>query len=73
MAVTVAAAWAMIAGWMRTVGHVTPVPRRSLVVAWAMAPMTDHTNGAWPCWSTHGWKWSEMAAKLKPAASARWA
>ena len=29
MAAEVAAAWAMIAGWMRTVGQVTPVPRLS--------------------------------------------
>ena len=41
----VAAAWAMIAGWMRTVGQVTPVVTgRS--VACASAPITDHTNGA---------------------------
>jgi len=55
MAVAVAAAWAMIAGWMRNVGQVTPVPSRRLLVAWEMAPMTDHTNEAWPWWSTHGW------------------
>ena len=29
----VAAAWAMIAGWMRMVGQVTPVPSRSCSVA----------------------------------------
>ncbi len=63
----------MIAGWMRMVGQVTPVPSSSRVVAWAMAPRTDHTNGEWPCWSTHGWKWSEMPANVKPMASARWA
>ena len=40
----VAAAWAMIAGCVRTVGHVTPVVMRSCVVA-AMAPTTFHTNG----------------------------
>ena len=39
---------------MRIVGHVTPVPTgRS--VAWAIAPITDQTNGLWPCSSFHGW------------------
>ncbi len=71
MAVTVAAAWAMIAGWMRIVGQVTPVPSRSVLVAAEMAPITDQTNDAWPCWSNHGWKWSEMAAKSNPVSSAR--
>ena len=41
------------------VGHVTPVPTVSFVVA-AMPPMTDQTNGLWPCRSIHGWKWSEI-------------
>ena len=45
IAATVAAAWAMIAGWMRTVGQVTPVPMRSPIVACAMAPITLQTNG----------------------------
>jgi hypothetical protein len=58
---------------MRTVGQVTPVPSFRVLVAWEMAPSTDQTKGAWPCWSTHGWKWSEMAAKEKPVASAFWA
>ena len=50
----VAAAWAMIAGWMRTVGQVTPVVTgRS--VACESAPMTDHTKALWPCSSFHGW------------------
>ena len=50
----VAAAWASTAGWMRTVGQVTPVPTgRS--VACAIAPITDQTNGLWPCSSFHGW------------------
>ena len=43
----VAAAWAMIAGWMRTVGHVTDVPIRRPVVD-AIAPRTLHTNGLLP-------------------------
>ncbi|MFN8516419.1 MAG: hypothetical protein U0841_28330 [Chloroflexia bacterium] len=50
----VAAAWAMIAGWMRVVGQVTPVPTRSCRVAWAMPPRTPQTNGACPCLSTRG-------------------
>ena len=50
----VAAAWARIAGWMRTVGHVTAVVTVRSVVA-AMPPMTDQTNGECPCRSIHGW------------------
>ena len=50
----VAAAWATIAGWIRTVGQVTlVVTGRS--VACEIAPMTDQTNGLWPCSSFHGW------------------
>ena len=41
----VAAAWAMIAGWIRIVGHVTPVPMTSRSVAVAIAPRTLQTNG----------------------------
>jgi hypothetical protein len=55
IAALVAAAWATIAGWMRIVGQVTPVPRRSRSVAPAMPPVTLQTNGEWPCSSTHGW------------------
>ena len=44
----------MIAGWMRTVGQVTAVVTGSLV-AGAIAPITLHTNGLWPCSSIHGW------------------
>ena len=50
----VAAAWAITAGWMRTVGHVTPVVTGRLVAALS-APITDHTNELWPCSSFHGW------------------
>ena len=39
----VAAAWAMIAGWMRTVGQVTAVVMGSSH-AWLSAPIIDHTN-----------------------------
>jgi hypothetical protein len=49
----VAAACAMTAGWMRTVGHVTPVVTGRLVAS-AIAPITDQTNGLWPCSSIHG-------------------
>jgi hypothetical protein len=50
----VAAAWAMTAGWIRTVGQVTAVVTGS-PHAWLSAPMADHTNGLCPCASTHGW------------------
>ena len=50
-----AAAWAITAGWMRIVGQVTAVVTCSRSVAVASAPMTDHTNGLWPCSSTQGW------------------
>src|SRR5207248_5666634 len=70
-AAAVAAAWAMTTGWVRIVGHVTPVPRRRLPLAWAIAPMTPHTNGLWPWVSVHGWKWSEIRAYSKPATSPR--
>ena len=65
----VAAAWAMIAGWMRTVGQVTAVVTSSDVVA-AMAPITLQTNGLSPWSSNHGWKWSEIHTDSKPAVSA---
>ena len=55
MAAAVAAACATIAGWMRTVGHVTPVPSCSFEVASATPPMTHHTKGLWPCLSIQGW------------------
>ena len=61
----VAAAWAMIAGWIRTVGQVTAVPTCKSVTA-AMAPITLHTNGLWPCSSSHGWKWSEIHTRSMP-------
>ena len=50
----VAAAWAMIAGWMRNVGQVTAVVTGS-EVACERPPITDHTNGLLPCASFHGW------------------
>ena len=52
---TVAAACATIAGWMRIIGQVTPVPTRIVVVACAMPPSVDQTNGLCPCLSIHGW------------------
>jgi hypothetical protein len=54
IAAAVAAAWAMIAGWIRMVGQVTPVPSEIVSVASAIPPITDHTNGEWPCRSIHG-------------------
>ncbi len=41
----VAAACAMIAGWVRSVGQVTAVSQDISLVASASAPSTDHTNG----------------------------
>ena len=55
IAATVAAACATIAGWMRIIGHVTPVPTRIFSVDFAIPPSVDHTNGLSPCASTHGW------------------
>src|SRR5918994_1579126 len=66
----VAAACATIAGWMRIVGHVTPVPRRIRSVACAIAPITPQTNGEFPWLSVHGWKWSEIIANSNPMLSA---
>ena len=60
-----AAAWATIAGWIRIVGQVTAVVTgRS--VTWPRAPITDHTNGLWPCSRFHGWKWSEIHSAVEP-------
>ena len=50
-----AEAWAMTAGWMRTVGQVTPVVTVTSLVAPAIAPMTPHTKGECPWRSTQGW------------------
>ena len=50
----VAAAWAMIAGWMRMIGQVTAVVTGRPRSAWAIAPMVVHTNGLWPCVSFQG-------------------
>jgi hypothetical protein len=55
IAATVAAAWATIAGWMRIIGHVTPVPTRIFSVAFAMPPSVAQTNGLCPWASTQGW------------------
>ena len=57
---------------MRTVGHVTAVVTGS-EHACDSAPITDHTNGLWPCSSFHGWKWSLIQSASKPAASAAFA
>jgi hypothetical protein len=50
----VAAAWAITAGWIRTVGQVTAVVIGSRH-AWESAPIIDQTNGLCPCSSFHGW------------------
>jgi hypothetical protein len=52
----VATACATIAGCVRMIGQVTPVPIVSCLVVAAMPAMTDHTNGLWPCRSVQGWK-----------------
>jgi hypothetical protein len=51
----VAVAWARIAGWIRMLGAVTPVPSRIREVVAAIPPMTDQTKPLWPCLSIHGW------------------
>jgi hypothetical protein len=51
----VAAACAMIAGWIRVVGQVTAMVTGRLVT-WEMAPITDQTKLDCPCSSSHGWK-----------------
>jgi hypothetical protein len=51
----VAAAWAITAGWIRTVGQVTAVVTCMPGVAVASAPITDQTKALSPCWSFHGW------------------
>jgi hypothetical protein len=58
---------------MRMSGQVTPVPSRIRSVVAAIPPITLHTKGAWPCSSTHGWKWSETTRCSKPAPSAAFA
>ena len=67
---SVAAACATIAGWYRTVGHVTPVASPIESVPAAIAPSTDHAKGECPCESSHGWKWSLISTKSNPDASA---
>ena len=54
MAAVVAAAWPTIAGWMRVVGHVTPVPIDIRSVVCAMAPRTDQAKAEFPCRSVQG-------------------
>ena len=55
MTAEVAAACAMIAGWMRKVGQVTAVKTGRRSVAWESPPITLHTIGLLPCASTQGW------------------
>src|SRR5215211_3094026 len=70
ISVTVAAAWATIAGWILISGHVTAVPIWISLVAPAIAPKTDQTNGLLPCRDVHRCKWSEIVANEKPDSSA---
>src|SRR2546430_6386139 len=66
----VAAAWAMIAGWIRVVGQVTAVVTGSRQT-WLSAPIVDQTKGLWPWASIQGWKWSEIHSAANPASCAR--
>ena len=69
IAARVAEAWATIAGCIRNEGQVTPGPRSPFVRS-PSAVRTFQTKAAWPCWGTHGWKWSAAMTPLNPAASA---
>src|SRR5256714_392993 len=69
IAIMVAAAWAMIAGWERNDGQVTPGPMSPRVCS-AAAVMNDQTNDACPCCGTQGWTWSAAITPENPEASA---
>ena len=70
MAPSVAAAWAMTAGWYRKPGQVTAVPNGS-DVRWPSAPMKAQAKALAPCCGVHGWKCSlTMKPASKPASSA---
>ncbi len=56
IAAAVAAAWAMMPGWIRIVGQVTPVTSRRSAVACEMPPITLQTNGLCPCRAVQGWQ-----------------
>jgi len=56
MSAIVAAAWARIAGWIRWLSAVTPVPIVIRSVASAIPPSTDQANGLCPWRSVQGWK-----------------
>ena len=66
---SVANACATITGLWRKTGAVTPVPMRTLEVAWPIAPSVTH---AWPDspGSHHGCRWSLTLIASKPARSA---
>ncbi|GAA2542018.1 hypothetical protein GCM10010210_10740 [Pseudonocardia hydrocarbonoxydans] len=68
---SVAAAWAMTAGWYRIVGQVTPLTSPIRSVRAAIAPNRVQLNGLWPWTSSQGWKWSLISTKSKPTSSAR--
>ena len=64
-----AAACAITAGCVRTVGQVTAVVTgRSQT--WEIAPIIDQTKGDCPCALVHGWKWSLIQRASNPAFSA---
>jgi hypothetical protein len=51
------------------IGQVTAVVTGRLHTC-EIAPISPHTNGACPCSSFHGWKWSLIQSASKPASSA---
>lgn len=51
------------------IGQVTAVAIGGDVTSLS-APITDHTNGLFPCSPSRGWKWSEIHSRSNPAASA---
>src|SRR3954467_7872148 len=53
------------------IGQVTSEIIRSRSVVAETPPSTDQAYGECPCEYSHGWKWSEIVTKSKPAASAR--
>ena len=51
-------------------GQVTPVASSMRSVRAAIAASIDQANPECCCSDTHGWKWSEISTKSKPACSA---
>ena len=65
-AAVVAAAWAMIAGWMRVVGQVTPVMTGIDSVTCDTAPRVAQTKGEFPCRSTQGLSLIHISEPTRP-------